>query len=74
MPFGVCVVDGNLGLAAHMWSEVDDLICSKRLFRSKELTYNYEKTPVFLHICAIAYELPSNHGRLSKEQRKTFVC
>ena len=55
-------LDGSSDSFAHMWSELDKLLCLGHLFASISVSHMklIKKRPVFLQACAMCSELPSN--------------
>ena len=62
----VLILDGNSEIVAHVWRDFVYLICLRHMFKSRAGTSRIFplKRPVFLHVVATCYELPSNkyHG------------
>ena len=63
----VIILDGASEIVAHVRSNLFYLICYRHLMRSKSVTYQIfflPKIPIFLHVCAIFSELPSNNSAM----------
>ena len=60
--------DGNSEISANLRSNLGYLICYRHLPRSRAVTnliFFLQKRPVFLHMCATCFKLPSNMDNIS---------
>ena len=73
----VLILYGNSGMGAHLWSDLSYLICLRHLLRSRAVTkidFCSPKRPIYLHTCAMCFEVLSNISTMIIRSSKLNVA